>query len=79
MSVIQDLYNDEFSVNVTCVFDLGFAVSLGDALNNNTNIMNCETFKDVEDALILAAIRERPDSDFAKKYSKKFPNIGDKN
>ena len=68
MSVFQDLYDSEINFLVSCFWDGGFEVALGDELNGWKVRGMVIHFGMVEHWLAEAAIRHFPDSVFARMY-----------
>lgn len=66
MSVFQDLYDSEINFKVSCLWDGGFEVSLGDEVNGYSVSAVCDRWEDVERWLSNSAIYRYPDSVFAK-------------
>jgi hypothetical protein len=64
-SIQQQLYDSEINFEVACVWDGGFIVKLGDALNGYKAEANLETWDDVETWLSEQAALHFPDSKFA--------------
>lgn len=68
MSVFQDLYHSEINFRVSCFWDGGFAVELGDDMNGIRAQTNCDRWGQIEPWLINAAIEHFPESLFAEMY-----------
>ena len=79
MSIMQEIYNAEFNIEVKSVFDLGFEVRLGDGYNGYKEHKQVTTWAEVERILVVAIIYHYPKSDFAQKHKVKIPNMGDRN
>lgn len=72
--IFQELYDSEINFSVSCFWDGGFEVKLGDDLNGFKaetswrNEGNVRTWREVNNWLRSEAIKAYPDSKFAQKY-----------
>jgi hypothetical protein len=65
MSVFQQLYDSEISFSVSCFWDGGFLVKLGDERDGFVSETRVETWDDVEPWLRAEAMLHYPESRFA--------------
>lgn len=66
MTVFQPLYDSEINFLVSCFWDGGFYVALGDEMNGFRDRAEVYTWAEVEPWLKAAAKRHFPESKFAK-------------
>jgi hypothetical protein len=69
-SVFQKLYDSEINFSVSCLWDGGFQVKLGDATNGYKYEASLDSWDDVEPWLKSSAILHYPDSEFARDNAK---------
>lgn len=70
ISIIQALYRSEINCSISCFWDAGWDVKVGDEINGwraQTNFAN-DKLGDAGPWLIAAAKRAWPDSEFAKQW-----------
>jgi hypothetical protein len=65
-SLMQQLYDSEINFEVSCFYDGGFGVQLGDALNGFVAQGKVDTWAEVEAWLREQVLAHFPESDFAK-------------
>jgi len=65
-TVFQRLYDSEINFSVSCFWDDGFEVKLGDAMNGFVWETKVRTWGEVEPWLRRAALIHYPDSQFFK-------------
>lgn len=67
--VLQEAYNSEINIEISCFWDGGWTVSLGDHINGykETDIML--KANEIADTIHRMILRHYPDSDYAKKAS----------
>ena len=71
-NVLQDLYDSEINFSISCFWDAGFEVKLGDdAIGFCSVADSVYGMENVYAFLKSEAIKYYPNSDFAKKYNKK--------
>lgn len=68
MSVFQDLYDSEINFKISCFWDAGFDVALGDDLDGVKDSTNVHRVGEIEPWLTKAAINYYPNSRFALMY-----------
>ena len=66
MSILQSLYDSEINFEVSCFYDAGFDVQLGDGLNGFIEQCKVETWQQAEAWLRDQALAHFPDSKFAQ-------------
>ena len=66
MSVFQSLYDSEINFSISCFWDGGFEVKLGDELNGYVSQTRAECWDDIEPWLKSEAMLHYPESRFAK-------------
>ncbi len=66
MDVLQRLYDSEINFSISCFWDGGFDVKLGDQMNGFKAEDNVDTFADAVKWLEKKAKELYPNSDFAK-------------
>lgn len=66
--IFQELYDNEVNFSVSCFWDGGFDVKLGDERNGFKAEKNVDTWQQVNNWLRSEAIKVYPDSKFAQKY-----------
>ncbi len=66
LSVFQRLYDSEINFEVSCFWDGGFEVKLGDGMNGYDREANVRTWADVEPWLDQQARDAYPDSVYAR-------------
>jgi hypothetical protein len=64
--IFRDLYDSEINYAISCFWDCGWTVKLGDALNGWDAEGHCCSWDEVTQFLRDAAIKAYPDSSFAK-------------
>jgi hypothetical protein len=67
-TTLQDLYDSEINFEISCFWDGGFLVRLGDKMNGFKTEMTVRTYSDAVGQLRTLAILHFPSSAFAKKY-----------
>ncbi|HUS09537.1 MAG TPA: hypothetical protein VMZ30_03645 [Pyrinomonadaceae bacterium] len=65
-SVFQQLYDSEINFAVSCLWDGGFQVKLGDPSNGFKAVANLDSWEEVEPWLRSSALHHFPESAFAK-------------
>jgi squalene cyclase len=71
-AIFRDLYDSEINYSISCFWDCGWAVKLGDALNGWAAEARCDSWDEAAQFLRDAAISAYPDSSFAKKHRSGF-------
>ena len=66
MSTFQDLYDSEINFSISCFWDGGFEVKLGDLRNGFEAQTRVETWDEIEPWLRAEALLRYPESRFAK-------------
>jgi|Tabmets5t2r1_1033131.scaffolds.fasta_scaffold151921_2 hypothetical protein len=66
MSTFQRLYDSEINFSITCFWDGGFEVKLGDDLNGIAAETRVMSWEEIEPWLSMQALLHYPESDFAK-------------
>lgn len=66
MSIFQQLYDSEISFSISCFWDGGFEIKLGDDLNGYTAQTRVESWDEVEQWLRAEALLHYPESQFSK-------------
>ncbi len=72
MNVMQELYNSEINFSVSCFWDGGFDVTIGDDMNGYNFKGYARTWFDVEEVLTREALQLYPNSKFARRNASKF-------
>jgi hypothetical protein len=67
MSIFQPLYDSEINFVVSCFWDNGFEVKLGDDLNGFVAETVVESWDEIEPWLTMQALLHYPESDFARR------------
>jgi hypothetical protein len=67
--VLQDLYDSEINFDISCFFDGGFRVRLGDDTNGIKAEIRADTYADAVRQLLTLALGHYPRSTFAQKYA----------
>ena len=65
MSILQDIYDSEINFEISCIWDAGFVVKLGDA-DGFIAEGSFYTIAECEDFLRKQIIKIYPDSEFSK-------------
>lgn len=65
-SICQRLYDSEINFTISCFWDDGFVVMLGDSMNDYVAQTSVRTWEQAEQWLRSAAMLHFPDSQFAK-------------
>jgi hypothetical protein len=66
--LIQDLYDSEINARIEWLYDVGFEVTVGDALNGEIVTGHAKTFTEAIDWLRATVVTFAPGSAFAYKY-----------
>ncbi len=66
MSVCQLLYESEINFSISCFWDGGFEVKLGDELNGIVAQTRVDKWDELERWLRSEALRQYPESQFAR-------------
>jgi hypothetical protein len=70
LTILRDLYESEINYSVSCLWDGGYDVRLGDDLNGwDAEVTGLHSWRDIADWLKDSAIKLYPDSTFAKIYA----------
>lgn len=65
---MQRLYDSEINFSVSCFWDGGFTVIIGDDMNGCKYEGYAQTWRDVEEILTREALRLYPGRKFARRY-----------
>lgn len=68
MSVFQDLYDSEINFSISCLWDGGFDIALGDEMNGFREETTVLRWGEIEPWLTAKAIEHWPKSEFAYMY-----------
>lgn len=68
MSIFQDLYDSEINFKISCFWDTGFDIALGDDLDGVKDSTNVRRVGEIETWLRDTAIAHYPNSLFALMY-----------
>jgi hypothetical protein len=68
-TILQDLYESEINFEISCFFDGGFHIRLGDALHGFKDEARADTYSEAVQRLSAMALRHHPRSTFAQKYA----------
>jgi len=66
MTTFQALYDSEINFSVSCFWDGGFEVKLGDELNGIVAQTRVDTWDEIEPWLRSEALRQYPESQYAR-------------
>jgi hypothetical protein len=69
MDTFQRLYDSEINYSISCFWDGGFEVRLGDPLNGFAAGTHVANWSEVEPWLRDAALRHYPESSFAREIA----------
>lgn len=68
IDIFQELYDSEINFSVSCFWDGGFTVKLGDTMNGWKAEADVKTWHEVNNWLRAEAIKAYPGSQFEKKW-----------
>jgi hypothetical protein len=68
-TILQDLYDCEINFTISCFFDGGFHIRLGDVLNGFKAEARADTYAEAVQKLLAMALKHHPRSTFAQKYT----------
>jgi squalene cyclase len=71
-TIFRDLYDSEINYSISCFWDCGWTVKLGDPLNGWAAEAYCDSWDEAAQFLRRAAITAYPDSSFAEKHRSAF-------
>ena len=75
LTILRDLYDSEINFSVSCFWDGGYDVKLGDPLNGwDAEVTGLHNWHEVAHWLKEAAISLYPDSTFARIYDSVGPD-----
>ena len=66
MSTFQQLYDSEINFSISCLWDGGFQIKLGDELNGYVSQTCVDTWAEVDPWLRAEALLHFPESRFAR-------------
>jgi len=65
-NIFQEVYDNEINFEISCFWDGGFTVQLGDRMNGFKDGWEVDTWEEVETSLASRVVEYFPDSKFAK-------------
>lgn len=68
MDILSDLYSSEINFSISCFWDNGFEITLGDEMNGVKTQANFRQLENGLEWLRSVAIENYPNSAFARKY-----------
>lgn len=68
MSVFQDLYDSEINFSISCLWDGGFDIALGDEMNGFREKTTVCRWGEIAPWLTCQAIKHRPETEFTYMY-----------
>lgn len=66
--IFQKVYDSEINFEISCFFDTGFKIRLGDKVNGFKGECEVENWSEISKALHNLIIKHLPDSEYSKKY-----------
>lgn len=73
LSIFQRLYDSEINFAVSCFWDSGFVVKLGDSVNGVAAETVLRSWDDIEPWLSKQALLHFPESDFSRSVAENKP------
>ena len=70
--LLQALYDSEINFGISCFWDGGFDVSLGDDMNGYKDVTNVDSIESAAYWLGVTAIKYYPQSKFAREWKGKL-------
>ena len=65
-TTIDKIYNSELNFSITCFWDSGYTIKLGDEHNGFVEESFAKNWREAQDVLVGMVLRRYPDCNFAK-------------